>query len=386
MPALDPVSLIYTNALVSLAVTAVLWVSRIGLRDAGRGVRTWIVAELALAASRALAVIDLATPLPVFPFGALVVPGAVAMLGLLLHIEALRRVAGDETPPPVLAAQAVGLMLLFALPAAALAGTGARALWLHALVAAMSLLSLRWLAPLRHTWGAGLMAGVLLVGAGLAAWRLLGAALGLPGMQADGRPSLTPVAIDMLLSLLLTTGFLLLLQERLRERLDRLVVTDALTGALNRHGLMPLLERELSRAERHDRPLSVALFDLDLLKRVNDQHGHAMGDQVLAGFAARAHGLLRGGDLLARWGGEEFLLVLPDTGGERAAQVAERIREGVAGSPLTPGAPAVTVSGGVASAQLPGGRTRDVSSLIERADRRLGLAKQGGNRVVATRW
>lgn len=387
MPPIDPVSLIYTNALVSLVVTAVLWVSRIGLRDAGRGVRTWIVAELALAAARGLAIIDLSAAAPVFPFGALVVPCTVAMLGLVLHLEALRRVAGVQASPTMLVAQVIGLMLVFAWPASQMESVGHRALWFNAMLAWMALMNLRWLWPQRRVWGARLMAAMMLIGCGAFVVRLVGVMLGLPGLQMETtaqRLTAGPILLDMLISLFLTTGFLLMLQERLRERIERLVVTDALTGALNRHGLMPLLERELARAERHDRPLSVALFDLDFFKRVNDQHGHAMGDQVLAGFVARVHGLLRGGDLFGRWGGEEFLLVLPETGGESAAQVAERIRADVARAPLTPGAPAVTVSSGVASAHDAGERTRDLLALLDRADRRLYLAKQGRNRVVAT--
>lgn len=386
MPPIDPVSLIYTNALVSLVVSVVLWVSRIGLRDAARGVRTWIVAELALAAGRGLAVIDLSTTQPVFPFGALVLPCAVASIGLVLHHDALRRVVGIQVARPRLLAEVIGLVLVFAVPAVQIPSVGGRAFWFNAVLAGMALLNLRWLWLLRAVWGARLMGLMMLFAVVFFAARIVSMALGLPGLQLESapqRPNAAPFLVGMMISLFLTTGFLLMLQERLRERIERLVVTDALTGALNRHGLMPMLEREMARADRHARPLSVALFDLDFFKRVNDQHGHAMGDQVLTGFADRVHGLLRQGDLFGRWGGEEFLLVLPETARTSAAQVAERIRAEVERAPLAPSAPGVTVSGGVASARHSGEITRDLLELLDRADRRLYLAKQGRNRVVA---
>jgi diguanylate cyclase (GGDEF)-like protein len=387
MPAIDPLSLLYANALVTLVLSAVLWMSRIGLRDAAHGIRTWIAADLLLALARWFTVLEAGNGHALLPGGPVVVTGGIAMLGVLGHWEALRRVVGRPTPPRRLAAQAMALVLLTTLPVALLDGIGMRTLWINAVLAGMAALTLGALRPLRRSWGARVMAAVMLLAITFFVVRLALLMLGTsqPAAPPLAAPhlALVPALVDLIIALCLTTGMLLLMQERLRERIERLVVTDALTGTLNRHGLMPLLERELSRVDRHGRPLSVALFDLDHFKRVNDQHGHAMGDQVLAGFAARVHGLLRGGDLLGRWGGEEFLLVLPETTGDRAAQVAERIRESVAQSPLTLGAPTVTVSGGVASAHDLGERTQDLLALLDCADRRLYLAKQGRNRVVA---
>jgi diguanylate cyclase (GGDEF)-like protein len=206
------------------------------------------------------------------------------------------------------------------------------------------------------------------------------------GHLDDVRPrvDVEPLAVDLVVALFVTAGFMLLMQELLRERIERLVVTDALTGTLNRHGLVPPLTRELTNAERHDRPLSVVMFDLDHFKRVNDVHGHAMGDTVLAGFAARVTALMRGGDMIGRWGGEEFLLVLPDTTAGDAKVVAERIREGIAKEPVAQGAPLVTVSGGIASFLEVRDRTRAMLEMLEIADRRLYIAKKQRNLVVSS--
>jgi diguanylate cyclase (GGDEF)-like protein len=390
MPAVDPLSLIYLDALVSAVLTVVLLASRIGLQDAARGVRTWIAGDLLLCTARVLAVLEavrghgLLTDRPIVPAG-------VALCGVVLHLDAIRRVRGGGHPPLPLAVQALGLGALYALPFLAWPGFAWHTLWFHGLLATMAALTLHALWPLRHGWGARLMSAVMVLAVLLF---IANAARSALGFRTVDHLAVVSVLVDVLISLILSAGFMLMLQERLRERIERLVVTDALTGTLNRHGLMPLLERELATAQRHGRALSVTLFDLDHFKRVNDQHGHAMGDQVLAGFAARVHGLMRGGDLFGRWGGEEFLLVLPDTGAQQAERVADRIRESVAQTPLAAGAPPVTVSGGIAAADTERAagkvadagtaqRARELLHLLDLADKRLYVAKQRRNRVVA---
>ena len=158
---------------------------------------------------------------------------------------------------------------------------------------------------------------------------------------------------------------------------------DALTGAANRHRLDPQLQRELSRAERHGHPLSVIMFDVDHFKRINDDWGHPAGDYVLKILAQTVREHLREHDTLFRFGGEEFLIMLPEEGVEAAVVVAEKIRKQVSelglefsGKPL----PQVTVSFGVATAPQNGNTP---GALVEAADAALYRAKQGGrNRVV----
>jgi diguanylate cyclase (GGDEF)-like protein len=112
-----------------------------------------------------------------------------------------------------------------------------------------------------------------------------------------------------------------------REHLEaqRLSVTDSMTGVANHRHLLLTLAREVERAHRFARPLSVLMLDLDHFKQVNDTDGHAFGDLVLREFATRLQSCLREVDLVARYGGEEFALVLPETGIEGAEAVAVRI-------------------------------------------------------------
>ncbi|MFC5847972.1 sensor domain-containing diguanylate cyclase [Deinococcus petrolearius] len=150
--------------------------------------------------------------------------------------------------------------------------------------------------------------------------------------------------------------------------------TDPLTGLPNRRALYGRIEAALATAE----PCSVVLLDIDHFKRVNDRYGHQTGDDVLVWVARRLRGGLRGGDVLGRWGGEEFLLLLPGTGPEDAWAVAERLRAELHATPH-PEAGEVTVSLGVAGAQ-PGD---NLARLTVRADTALYQAKhQGRNRAV----
>lgn len=173
--------------------------------------------------------------------------------------------------------------------------------------------------------------------------------------------------------------------RELREalaRIEQIAIRDELTGAYNRRFLIETLQREVSRAARLGTRLSVCLFDLDRFKDVNDCYGHAAGDAVIKRFTEIASTGLRGVDVLGRHGGEEFLLILPDTDLEGALGLAERIRanaerEDFAGVPASH---RVTVTGGVACAES--GET--VDALLARADRALYRGKEAGrNRVLA---
>lgn len=177
-------------------------------------------------------------------------------------------------------------------------------------------------------------------------------------------------------TLLTSIGTVLMASEHLRQELERLVTHDSLTGALTRRALFSTGEAELARARRQGRPLSVLMLDLDHFKQINDQHGHVVGDRVLVDFVARAHAVLRRPAVLGRYGGEEFVALLPDTDAAQALAVAERIR---ASSATDPGLPRCQVSIGVATA-LP---QESLDALINRADAGLYEAKaQGRNQVV----
>jgi diguanylate cyclase (GGDEF)-like protein len=153
--------------------------------------------------------------------------------------------------------------------------------------------------------------------------------------------------------------------------------TDELTGLANRRHGEHALEVEVERAERYERPLSVLLFDLDFFKAVNDAHGHAAGDRVLASVRDLLKDRLRPSDLLARWGGEEFLLIAPEMREDEAARLAERLRRLVARHDFTVGW-RLTASFGVAE-RLP---QESAAELVRRADEAMYAAKRDGRDTV----
>lgn len=166
------------------------------------------------------------------------------------------------------------------------------------------------------------------------------------------------------------------LTEALAE-VQRLATCDELTGLANRRHMQERLVLEHARAQR-EHVFSVVLIDLDHFKKVNDSYGHARGDEALRAFADEAGASLRSCDLLARWGGEEFLLLLPDTPAPQARATVERLLARMRAAPPIPGLP-MTFSGGVTEYR-PG---EAVAETVARADRAMYAAKEGGRgRVV----
>lgn len=163
------------------------------------------------------------------------------------------------------------------------------------------------------------------------------------------------------------------------EQIGELAIRDELTGAYNRRYLMEALVREQSRAERSGMPLAVCLIDLDHFKGINDGFGHAAGDGVLKDFARLVPQELRAVDVHGRFGGEEFLIILPGADTEGAQACAERVRARTEATAF-PGVPRVTVTVGVATYA----RKEPVSALLARADKALYEGKSAGrNKVVA---
>jgi len=155
---------------------------------------------------------------------------------------------------------------------------------------------------------------------------------------------------------------------------------DTLTRLWNRGGILELLKTEFSRTQRSGEPFSVCLADLDHFKRINDTYGHLAGDEVLHTAGARMNDALRGYDSLGRYGGEEFLVVLPGCTAEKAMAIAERLRRGIADQPIVLGHDAIhmTISIGVSEWQT----GMEISDLLRHADVALYRAKDlGRNRV-----
>jgi two-component system, cell cycle response regulator len=168
------------------------------------------------------------------------------------------------------------------------------------------------------------------------------------------------------------------------EEIYRLTIIDGLTGIHNKRYLLEFLDRELARSARHKRPLALLLFDLDRFKAVNDRLGHLGGDYTLRELVARLKTTIRKEELFSRYGGEEFVIVLPETNLERAIEVGGRLRQMVEVNPFIYDEQAfhVTISLGVVATQ--GDETLTPTQLIRQADHNLYLAKSAGrNRLIA---
>lgn len=170
--------------------------------------------------------------------------------------------------------------------------------------------------------------------------------------------------------------------KQLAEELQLQAETDELTGICNRRKLFEVGQREVARALRYDLPLSLALFDIDHFKSVNDRHGHAAGDRVLVGFSRLVTEHLRRNDCFGRLGGEEFVVILPHTPLDPARLWAERIVGLLAAAPLSVDSGTelnVTVSAGVAHLN---GSLDSFEQLLKAADSQLYQAKCGGRNCV----
>ena len=336
---------------------------------------------------------------------------AVRALALLLFVSTLE-------PRAAALAVAAGLLALSTtLQASALASFDRRSLpvWVHtAAIAAVAVpTALVASDPASALLFGGLVLGTFLAGDALLAWgprgsrsfargvlaacfgaaalafvaRGVAAALSADPLQAFVAPSSSQALIDLVAgmsAIASSFAFLLLHQERAQAQALRLATLDPLTGAYNRRTFHEVAEREMSRARRAGQPLSIIMLDVDHFRALNERYGHGSGDHVLQALAEVLRNALRKEDMLVRYGGEEFLVLLPEVPGPGAVIVAGRLRKAVAGAELRVGGLTLplTVSAGVA-ARLDEG-PESVDALVGRAEEALSLAKRRGrNRVVA---
>jgi diguanylate cyclase (GGDEF)-like protein len=166
------------------------------------------------------------------------------------------------------------------------------------------------------------------------------------------------------------------------DRIEELAELDELTGSFNRRCIMRMLDDEIARAHRAQKPCSIALIGLDWFKRINDAYGHPTGDEVLRTFAITVFANIRNNDKFGRYGGEEFLLVLPDMADDGASHILERVRAIIADLDWTAFSPGVrvTISAGVAT--LKPNETPD--TILARADNALYTAKARGRNRIAS--
>ncbi|MDH5631604.1 MAG: GGDEF domain-containing protein [Gammaproteobacteria bacterium] len=189
-------------------------------------------------------------------------------------------------------------------------------------------------------------------------------------------------ASSILVCIVLTPSIILLTNERISERLRELAIKDSLTGILNRRAFFEYAERYIADLNRHAVTMAVCLIDLDHFKQVNDNHGHAMGDQILSRFADLARSFIRETDLFGRYGGEEFAFIFRNSTKEQAAEIIERLR--FACNRIQPGAGSggIEFSAGLCDVSGPDPEAR-IDRLLDLADQALYQAKRDGrNRVV----
>ena len=318
--------------------------------------------------------------------GALALGCGLLALSVTLQASALMAFAGRQLPAWVhtaaLAAVAVPIQMLGNDVASATLFGGVVLGALLAVSAAIAWQVVGAVERPRHLMVAALgVAALALAGRGIAAVFVAEPARLL--LAPSGFAAVTVVAALAAL-LAATFAFLLLHHARSQAEATRLSTTDPLTGAFNRRTFHEIAEREMSRARRANQPLSIIMLDIDHLRRLNDDFGHETGDEVLQRFADIVRTCLRKEDMLVRFAGEQFLVMLPEVSGPGAVVVAGRIRRSVADAPIEAAGHLlqVTVSLGVA-ARLDEG-PESVDGLVARAESALALAKQRGrNRVVA---
>ena len=186
--------------------------------------------------------------------------------------------------------------------------------------------------------------------------------------------------VRVLALFLLAGGFVYARQVLGKEKYKALAINDTLTGLANRHHFNLILEENLRQTRRSERPLSFVMLDIDNFKQVNDTYGHDVGDQVLIALAAKLQRLTREQDFIARWGGEEFVLLLPDTASEQACHAVEKFRTGVAEMVIPAGINQIGVTASFGVAEYVKGMKRD--ELFKLADEALYRAKAGGKNCV----
>lgn len=172
------------------------------------------------------------------------------------------------------------------------------------------------------------------------------------------------------------------MEAQYHETIYRMTIVDGLTGVNNKRFLMETLEKEIPRARRHQRPLSLLMFDIDHFKLVNDNYGHLAGDFVLKDLAQLVKARLRPDDIIGRYGGEEFAVLLPETPLDGSAAIAEELRAMIAAHRFEFEKEVIDVSVSIGCAQL--ADDFDVARFIKLADENLYRAKRGGrNQVVS---
>ena len=377
---IDLRTLLLLMAVADLMLAAALWVG------SGRGEREGLSYWGSSLVVRALA-FSLFAGIAPLPSGALAVGVALVALSITLQGASLlafdRRGFAAWIHTAVIAAVAVPLQLVEREPTMAVLFGG---VVLGTLLMAVS--AIAWnLRALPSSRARVILAASFLIAGAAFMLRGLGVMLSAESVATFQSPSGAAAFAWLAVfaaALAATLGYLLLHKGSADAEAERLATIDPLTGAYNRRTFHEIAERELARARRAGQPLSMVLIDLDHFRDVNEKHGHVVGDEVLARFADLVRDSLRKEDMLVRFGGDQFLILLPEVPGPGAVVVAGRVRRRVADETLMAAGRrfTLTVSLGVA-ARLDEG-PESVEGLLARATSALELAKERGrDRVVA---
>jgi diguanylate cyclase (GGDEF)-like protein len=375
----DLKTILLLMAVADLALAAALWIGAGRRRD---GLNQW--ASSLVVRALGFGVIALATD-PRTGAGALGI-GLIA-LSITLQAAALVTYAKRQLPAWIHTA----VIAAVALPIQLLANDASGAALFGGVVLGLLLLAVTAIAwQLQPPVGARArailvasfaLAGIILVLRGMGAAFVADAAMALA--RPTGLAALATLAV-FASAIGATLAFLLLQKERAEGEVRRLATMDPLTGAYNRRTFHEIAEREMARARRAGQPLSIVMLDVDNFRAMNEKHGNKVGDQILQRFADLLRSALRKEDMLVRFGGDEFVVLLPEVPGPGAVVVAGRIRRTVAAAPIEVAGLsfAITASLGVAARLDEGPESMD--GLLDRAGSALALAKERGrNRVVA---
>ena len=374
--ALDPFTLFIAGGIFSAGMVMILMFSRVGLGDRATGIRTWLAGDILAFLGQASSIAGASSSRVGPTIEVIGITTGFLIGGLTFHWLAIRRHRGSQMTVRKMTITGISIGLATSGVYWLINDIGVGAKIFHILITLLLALPLPALVePARRFWGARMLATVFVLGA---LFNLIMFFAGDPSFSLKEELAFGLLA-SLIISLLTSSALLLWCQEELAHRLTSLAISDALTGALNRRGLLPLLSRELALARRVGRPVSIVICDLDHFKKINDVYGHHAGDIVLKAFVSRAQAMLRTSDLVARWGGEEFMFVLPDTAIADAVAVVERLQR--AQRPAAASLPQVTFSAGV-SGTLGKEGPCDIDGLIALADEHLYIAKQKRNRVV----
>lgn len=382
--------MLFTNTLVGLLAIGFLLLSSIATDHVRAAVHLWVAGDSLATVSR-LALLGQpgvfhTTGLPwLSPIVVDSIHGALIVGSAVLHTIAIRvAVGGQAFQARATTVLAICIPVGYVLIASMLHNHAQRV----QLMLGIAFVFVIWTAgiawPKRHKSRGAMLISAVMCSFGVAmAASVIGLSVdGLDSLAATRLPPMPVLLLDLISALAMTMAFALVLFELLQHRIEQLSLTDPLTGMLNRRGLFDALKANWDGTKVNQSELVLAILDLDHFKRINDTFGHAMGDDVLVGFAKRLRETTRSTDILARWGGEEFVLLMPNTDANTGRLVAERARGAVAESPLADGAPLVTVSIGLATVHVATDSAAH-DDLIACADARLYSAKKTRNCVVA---